>query len=440
MQKGDNYVEDGGMHAGGALAVLLRLCCVVRVVPLRSTRSLHDKPSCGKRCFETSASLATQQAAAMTLLNLAMITSIVLDFRQEPEKRLRVGSVFLKTLIWLTEIVLVMGIASLAVYTGLAQMKCLKRVLKCCQKIKSDLNVTNTSAKTERIKSVIMVLLLIWVVFVMIMDFIFYIPKYLDGTMTILCLQLSFYVAHLLWWLAVLRWALTVEVVHDAATAVNHRLLSFRLAVLKPVPMTLQEFLSKPHSISTVINCITDPDFTAKTTKPKNQNITYPAQLKTLIRRLTLSHERIGDIMRQMNKTNGLQLMIILMTAFMKLVVTPYYMLLYTLDEKTSVLFDVILSLNWSLVILTILVLTIEPCHRVHSQRERTSVLLSHLVAHVAPSSQLSQDLDQFLKLVLLNDPRFKPLGTYALDRPMMAMVSTYTYLYSVCATHIKHQ
>ncbi|XP_061722748.1 gustatory receptor for sugar taste 43a-like [Cydia pomonella] len=360
----------------------------------------------------------------MTLLNAAIITSIILDFYQEPEKRLRVGATFLKTVIWLTEIALVMGIASLAVYTGPAQVECLKRVLKQLQKINSDLNLNNPSAKTEKIKSIIMVILLTWVVFIMIMDVVFYYPHSLEeGTVCILCLQLPFYVAHLLWWQAVLRWALTVEAVHGAAATVNHRLQSIRLATMKPVSMKLDEFLSKPRSIGTLLNCIRDPALTAKTTELGIQNFTYPAQVKTLIRCLALSYERIGDIMRQMNETNGLLLMIILTTTFMKLVVTPYYMLIYALDDESNVVFDVMLSLNWSLAILAILVLTIEPCHRVHSQRERTEVLVRQLTAHLAPSRQLSKELEQFTKLIVLNKPRFTALGIYTLDRPLMAMM-----------------
>lgn len=50
--------------------------------------------------------------------------------------------------------------------------------------------------------------------------------------------------------------------------------------------------------------------------------------VQTTIRRLALSYCRIGDVMMQMNAGNGIILILMIMANFLRLVLSPYYLLL----------------------------------------------------------------------------------------------------------------
>ncbi|XP_047999599.1 gustatory receptor for sugar taste 43a-like [Leguminivora glycinivorella] len=259
-----------------------------------------------------------------------MLVGVILDFFQPAGKRIRLGETVLQAFVWVSDLVLVMVIASLVIYRGSAQMESMQRVLNQLQQIKFDLNMTGPAAKTEKMKSFAMIIMLLWMMSVMMTDFV---------------LQYQF-----------------------------------------------------PGSL-----------------------LALPSQAETLVSRLALSHERISDIMRQMNDTHGLFLMIVLMSTFLRLVLTPYYMLI---QQTNSEVFGVTLSLFWTLVHVAILILTIEPCHWTHTQRQHTATLLGQLIVHVAPKCErLSKELDQFAKQIMLGNAKFATLGVYTLDRKLMATI-----------------
>ncbi|XP_061722790.1 putative gustatory receptor 28b [Cydia pomonella] len=378
QRKLNNYVDEG-MYAEGTLALILRLCICAGVGPLRASRARD-----GWR-FHVSTPLAVLQVVACTVINFIMLIGVILDFHQPPGKRIRTGETVLQAFIWVSDVVLVMVIASLVIYRGPAQMKSLQRVLNQLQQIQFDLSINGPPTKTEKIKSLAMVIMLMWMMSVMMTDFVLHTmrSRSREGSMwTIMLFYGVYYFADLQGALAVVKWACTALAVNEGATALNCH---------------LQRLL---HG---------------------SQFLALPSQAETLIRRLALSHERISDVMRQMSDTNGLFLMIVLMSTFLRLVLTPYCMLI---ERPNSEVFGVTLSLFWSLVHVTILILTIEPCHWTHIQRQNTAILLGQLIVHLAPKCErLSKELDQFTKQLMLGDAKFDTLGVYTLDRQLMATI-----------------
>ncbi|XP_047999585.1 gustatory receptor for sugar taste 43a-like [Leguminivora glycinivorella] len=352
----------------------------------------------------------------MTIFNAVMLAAFVLDICQEPGQRIRIGEMTLQMFVWISDMLLMMMIASVAVYMAPERMNHLLQMLEQLRQVSTELKIS-PSARSERIKMITIVCIPLWAAAILIADFYSFLAGFSDGKMWyIMCMYGPYYVGNLMGVIVLLQWSCAVLAVHTAVVAVNDELVTLRRANLELEPTTVLEDLLRPPKTerNTLVDCFT------KQAKTPGDTMTI-SQAQSTIRRLALSHERISELTRQLNATNGIFLMFVLMSTFIRLVLTPYYLLL-RFDHDERIMYELVLQINWSLFHVLTLLLTIEPCHWTQEQRERTQILLSHLIVHLAPKSEkLSRELDQFAKQILLSNAKYMPLGVYALARPLMA-------------------
>ncbi|XP_047999019.1 gustatory receptor for sugar taste 43a-like [Leguminivora glycinivorella] len=281
-------------------------------------------------------------------------------------------------------------IGSLAIYRGQAQMKTLKRVLDQLERVYFDLKVSAPSTTKVQVKNVAMVIVLLWMASVVLMEFVSYYMKATSKGDTMWTLNLCFgvrYITDLQGMMAVVKWTCTVLPVYEGATALNQHLIRLR---------HVSELSILPGDIS----------------------LKKSEALASSVLRLARSYERMSDIMRQMGDANGLFLMAVLTSTFLRLVITPYYMLY--LNEVHGLT----LSINWMIIHLVVLMLTIEPCEWTHAQRQHTALLLSQLIVQQSPNDeQLSRQLEQFADQLMMSSTQFSSLGIYTLDRKLTAAI-----------------
>ncbi|XP_061722624.1 gustatory receptor for sugar taste 43a-like isoform X2 [Cydia pomonella] len=396
----------------GALALLLRASSYAGVCPLRFTQT-HDgwRPS-------PSAPLAAVQRLIMTIFNALMLAAFILDICQEPGQYIRIGETTLKMFVWCSDMLLMMMIASVAVYMAPKRMNHLVHMLDQLRQVSTELKM-NPSARNEKIKSIAIVFIPLWAASILIADFYSFLGPLMNGKMWyIMCMYGPYYVGNFMGILVLLQWSCAVLAVHATVVAVNDELATLRRAKFDLGPTTTLEDLLRPPKPerNTLVGCFTKP------AKSPGNSMTLP-QAQATIRRLAFSHERISELMRQLNASNGVFLMFVLMSTFIRLVLTPYY-LLQRFDHDERILYELLLQINWTLFHVITLLLTIEPCHWTQEQRERTQILLSHLIVHLAPKCErLSKELDQFAKQILLSGAKYMPLGVYTLARPLMATI-----------------
>nr|AST36345.1 putative gustatory receptor GR9 [Cydia fagiglandana] len=354
----------------------------------------------------------------MTVFNAVMLAAFILDICLEPGQRIRIGETTLKMFVWSSDMLLMMMIASVAVYMAPNRMYHLVHVLDQLRQVSTELKI-NSSAGSERTKTITIVCIPLWAASILIADFYSFLGPLLDGKLWyIMCMYGPYYVGNLMGVLVLLQWSCAVLAVHAAVVAVNDELATLRRAKFELEPTTaLEDLLRPPKSErNTLIDCFTKP------AKSPGDSMTL-SQAQATIRRLALTHERISELTRQLNASNGVFLMFVLMSTFIRLVLTPYY-LLQRFDHDERILYELLLQINWSLFHVVTLLLTIEPCHWTQEQRERTQILLSQLIVHLAPKCErLSKELDQFAKQILLSNAKYMPLGVYALARPLMATI-----------------
>ncbi|XP_063541563.1 gustatory receptor for sugar taste 43a-like [Cydia strobilella] len=402
-------------QVGGALSLVLRISRCAGVAPLRFTAA-----DAGWR-IAVSPPLDVYQRVFITALNVAGLAAVILDFQEDPSKRLRVGESVVTTFICIADLALVLAIASLAVYRGSARMEKLIRLLRDLQKINADLNNTGCK-KMEKIGVIAVTSILLTALMVQFADAYMWFNYYIDEgyNWSIMIMYSSYYIGNYVGLLALLQWGFVTLAVHDAAVAVNQHLLRMHHVKLKAEETVMLEVnLSPPKP---VVDCFTERHYDI--TPPGSDFAAYPLQVQSMVRRLAASYGHIGELMRQMNETNGTIIMAILIAEFLHLVNNPYYMFLL-LNSGVSDLEAVVVPLCWIFLDITILLLIIEPCHWTQEQRETTKSLLSRVTVRLAPKSTLlARELNQFAKQTVLSNVKFSALGVLTLARPLVASVS----------------
>ncbi|XP_047999600.1 uncharacterized protein LOC125236723 [Leguminivora glycinivorella] len=362
----------------GALALVLRISRCSGVAPLCFT-----PVETGWR-IAVSPRLAWLQNVFMTVISMVCLTAVFLDFLEDPDERIRIGESAVTAFVWIADFVLVLAIASLAVYRGSTRMERLIRLLTELQQIDLDLNNTRC-VKTEKKGILVVTVMVVSILSIQFVEVYLKTQSFIekDYNWSIMIMYSSYYVANYLGILALLQWGFVALALYRAAATVNQRLLR----------------LHHEH-------------FAA-----------YPLQLQSMIRRLASSYGHTGELMRQMNEINGTIIIAILMADFLHLVITPYYLLL-NLDSNAGMLLSVMIPFLWSLMHSATLMLTVEPCHWTQEQRETTKFLLSRVTVRLAPKSKLlARELDQFAKQIVLANVKFSPLGVLTLGRPLVASV-----------------
>ncbi|XP_063389071.1 uncharacterized protein LOC134674846 [Cydia fagiglandana] len=304
---------------GGALSLVLRASRCSGVAPLSITAA-----DAGWR-VAVSPPLDVLQRVFMTALNLVCLAALILDFQEDPSKRIRVGDSAVTSFVWIADLALVLAIASLAVYRGSARMEEMLRLLRELQKINTDLKNTGC-AKVEKIGAIVMTSFLISTIMIQFAEVYLKTKFFIDKgyNWPIMIMYSSYYVANYMGLLARLQWGYVALGVHGAAATVNQRLLRLHHVKLKfEENATLEAYLSPPKP---VVDCFTERHYDISPTG--SDFAAYPLQVQSMVRRLASSYGHIGELMRQMNESNGTIIIAILMAAFLHLVVTPYYLLL----------------------------------------------------------------------------------------------------------------
>ncbi|XP_063541564.1 gustatory receptor for sugar taste 43a-like [Cydia strobilella] len=414
---------------GGALSLVLRISRCAGVAPLNFTAA-----DAGWHIV-VSPPLDVFQRVFMTALNLVALAALILDFQEDPSKSIRLGESAVTTFVWIADLALVLAIASLAVYRGSARMEKLIRLLRDLQKINADLNNTGCQ-KMEKIGVIAVTSILLSTLMVQFADAYIWFQYSIDKgyNWSIVIMYSSYYIGNYLGLLALLQWGFVTLAVHNAAAAVNQHLLRLHHVKLKTGGTAMLEVnLSPPKP---VVDCFTERDYDI--TPSGSDFAAYPLQVQSMVRRLASSYGHIGELMRQMNETNGTIIMAILMASFLHLVLNPYYTFL-VLNAGDSVLEAVVVPLCGSFLQIAVLLVTVEPCHWTQEQRETTKFLLSRVTVRLAPKSTLlARELKQFAKQTVLSNIKFSALGVLTLGRPLVASMfgGVATYLVILMQFH----
>ncbi|XP_023940704.1 uncharacterized protein LOC112047722 [Bicyclus anynana] len=98
-----------------------------------------------------------------------------------------------------------------------------------------------------------------------------------------------------------------------------------------------------------------------------------------------------------------------------KIVAWPTMYTKYNLNFATTLMWSVVLSLK--------LVCTVEPFHRTQAQMLRTNTLVNTLKCRQWEDEAVSNELDTFVRLLMLRRPSYAPLSMLMLERALVVKI-----------------
>ncbi|XP_075984119.1 uncharacterized protein LOC142981866 [Anticarsia gemmatalis] len=153
----------------------------------------------------------------------------------------------------------------------------------------------------------------------------------------------------------------------------------------------------------------------------------------TSLRRMTSLYCSLCDIIRQLNDSNGLLLVILLLSILLHMVITPYHMIVGLFhaslaDQSRSIE----LQVPWAMFHFSKLLLVVEPGHLTHEQMDLTRNLVNQMLRYTSPDDvAITSELKLFRKHIVLNQLTYCPMQLFTLNRTLISAImgSITTYL-----------
>ncbi|XP_047538582.1 uncharacterized protein LOC125072114 [Vanessa atalanta] len=164
-----------------------------------------------------------------------------------------------------------------------------------------------------------------------------------------------------------------------------------------------------------VINYVVD----SLTVKEKLDDKKYFRKDTRTVRDLSNAYTGICDILRRIDESHGFLLLLILISFFMQLIITPYYLI--------TTLFQI----SWCMYHIISMLMVVEPCYQTQKEMDRTQVLVSYLMRYISSTDPMFVDVDIFCKQLYLDRPSYTPLGMCTISRPLTVTIigAVMTYL-----------
>nr|QRF71016.1 gustatory receptor [Semiothisa cinerearia] len=151
------------------------------------------------------------------------------------------------------------------------------------------------------------------------------------------------------------------------------------------------------------------------------------------VRRLASLHGTLCEVVRCVDSSYGLPLIVVLISTLLHLIVTPYFLIMEIIVSTNRVHF-LVLQFLWCLTHMLRMLVVVEPCHYTIAEGRRTQSLVCRLMTSVSERpalGSLPSRVELFSRQLLLQSVCYSPLGMCTLDRPLVASVigAVTTYL-----------
>nr|XP_053617736.1 gustatory receptor for sugar taste 43a-like [Plodia interpunctella] len=142
------------------------------------------------------------------------------------------------------------------------------------------------------------------------------------------------------------------------------------------------------------------------------------------IHRNSLLYSKLCDVVRHLENSYSVCLVIILVATLFHLIITPYFAISEINVRVSGNLYQfIILQCMWYSLHLSRLLMIVEPCHNTTAECERTVRLVCRMVLAIPTKGALAFQLELMSRQLMLQPVCYKPMGTCTLGRPLIASV-----------------
>ncbi|CAB3219895.1 unnamed protein product [Arctia plantaginis] len=421
---------------GGAHAFILRISSLFGLAPLRFES--HSNGS----TVSISVAMCVYSYILVTALVICTIFGLVAEINVGVELSVRMSS---KTsqVVSACDVLVVVLTAGAGVYGAPRRMRHMLKFMESVASVDNSIG-GQYSVVSERKLCVIILAILIFFSILVADDFTFYIlqAKQLNREWEVVANYVGFY---LLWYIVMilgLQFAFTALSVRARFSAVNDALALTARNVSIPLekpknasPLNIYAIRVTPVDAqrSANVSLLMDSMMTEHIVIIKRTANGEPRLIVTpcdAVRRLALLHGTLCDVVKRIDDSYALPLIVIVISTLLHLIVTPYFLIMEIIVSTNRVHF-LVLQFLWCVIHMLRLLVVVEPGHYTIVEGKRTEGLICRLMTSAPSTGVLPSRLEIFSRQLLLQSVSYAPMGMCTLSRPLMASVlgAVTTYL-----------
>ncbi|CAH0402662.1 unnamed protein product [Chilo suppressalis] len=416
----------------GALGLVLRLSQLVGIGPLRFRKRNRDW------FVSLSPSLCLISYVAATVLNTAALTGLLLDLQARPSKSARVSSPTLK-FVWVSDYIVVLVIASVAAYGAPRR---LTTTILCLARIQKINTGVSSKSSNEWKTSLLLTAFLLYVACVLTADYCIFLRAVFlsDRAFTAACLYSFYYFAYFLLVLLEMQYVFSALEVSKTMGRLNkligevEHMLTMHYASLKKIESNDPIKLPLKYD-----NLMIDSMDTFKFDSGMTVGLASKSISET-IRRLALTYMEVCEVVRQLDSSHGVGVLLLLLSFLLHLVITPYH-LIVKITSSRGIDAAAALQVLWCGLHIACTFIVAEPSYRIQLDVQRTNLLVSHMLFK-SNDAQVYKELEKFSMYLTLNEVIFRPLGVCRLTRSLVTSIigSVATYLVIIIQFQLSEQ
>nr|ALS03937.1 gustatory receptor 2 [Ectropis obliqua] len=431
-----------GAHCvvGGAHAFILRVSSLFGLAPLKFESKTNGYT------VSISNAMCIYSFVLVTVLVLCTIFGLVAEINVGVELSVRMTS-RMSQVVSACDVMVVVVTAGAGVYGAPHRMRNMLDFMGRVAAVDNSLG-GRYSKVTERRLCALLLCILIFFSVLLADDFCFYAmqAKRTDRQWNVVMNYIGFY---LLWYVVMileLQFAFTALSVRGRFLAVNDALALTARQVSVPLekpkissPLNIYAIRvapaadpQRPANVSLLIDSGTreQPVVVRKSAHGSATLAVAPCEA---VRRLASLHGTLCEVVRCVDASYGLPLIVVLISTLLHLIVTPYFLIMEIIVSTNRVHF-LVLQFLWCLTHMLRMLVVVEPCHYTIAEGRRTQNLVCRLMNNVTDRPALGtlpSRVELFSRQLLLQSVSYTPLGMCTLDRPLVASVigAVTTYL-----------
>ncbi|XP_049878938.1 gustatory receptor for sugar taste 43a-like [Pectinophora gossypiella] len=422
---------------GGAHAFILKISSFFGLAPLRF-ESRNNGFS-----IALSSAMCIYSYILVTILVICTVFGLIAEINVGVEKSVRMTS-RMSQLVSTCDVLVVVATAGTGVYGAPRRMRKLLKFMDSIAAVDTSIGA-QYSVATERKLCAVLLAILIFFSVLLADDFCFYAlqARRLDRQWAVVTNYIGFY---LLWYVVMileLQFAFTALSLRTRFQAVNEALALTARHVNVPLekvkegaPLNIFAIRVAPAEAqrSANVSLLVDnlpgkehPIIIKRNVNGQPRLVVPPCEA---IRRLASLHGTLCEVVRRINDSYGLPVVVILISTLLHLIVTPYFLIMEIIVSTNRIHF-LILQFLWCATHMLRMFVVVEPSHYTISEGKRTEELVCRLMMAAPSTGVLPSRLELFSRQLLLQNVSYSPLGMCTLDRPLVASVigAVTTYL-----------
>ncbi|KAJ2942921.1 hypothetical protein O0L34_g15111 [Tuta absoluta] len=422
---------------GGAHAFILRISSFFGLAPLRfeSRNNGFSVSLSGAMCMYS--------YILVTILVIGTVFGLVAEITVGVERSVRMSS-RMSQLVSTCDVLVVAATAGAGVYGAPRRMRKLLKYMDSVTNVDTSIGA-QYSVATERKLCAVLLAILIFFSVLLADDFCFYViqAKKINRQWEIITNYIGFY---LLWYVVMileLQFAFTALSLRTRFQAVNEALALTARQVNVPIgklretaPLNIFAIRVAPadsqrsSNVSLLLDSLPGKELPVIIKRSSNGEPRLLVPPCEAIRRLASLHGTLCEVIRRIDDSYGLPLIVILMSTLLHLIVTPYFLIMEIIVSTNRIHF-LVLQFLWCATHLLRLFVVVEPSHYTIVEGKRTEELVCRLMTTAPSTGVLPSRLELFSRQLLLQNVSYSPLGMCTLDRPLVASIigAVTTYL-----------